>query len=132
MKQKINWFLIFLFLILPLAFAFGQNSNDKICRVYGKFQGVAYDSVVKVCSTTSSDAACKDLLDELKNSFDIAVSSREEYIESNVLGCTIVLQKLEDGILFTIESAVFYKDKLQSLYEVLANADDIDVNSENL
>lgn len=131
--MKIHKFhLSLLFLILPLTFVFGQNLNNNICRVYGKFQGVAYDSFVNICSKTSSNVACKDLLDELKNSFDMAVSSREEYIESNVLGCTIVLQKLEDGIFFTIESAVFYKDKLQSLYEVLTDADDIDVNSENL
>lgn len=123
--------LLLLFLVLPISLVVGQNPSDKICRVYGKFQGVAYDSVVKICSTTSSDVACKDLLDELKNSFDMAVSSRHEYVESNVLGCTIVLQKLEDGILFTIESAVFYKDKLQSLYEVLAGANDIEVKKAN-
>ena len=132
---KFTYALCLLVFMLPSSELVGQESNDNkenICRVYGKVQGMAYDRMVKICSATGSSESCKDLLEELKNSFNMAVSSKEEYIETNVMACNLTMNVLEDGIYFTIEGGFLMKEKLESLYDVLVSSEDVEVEKDGI
>ena len=99
-----------IFCILILTFfgtvCFAQVSNiDPICQVYGAVQGTGYDGFKKMCSKASSTEACENVLKALGDNFNMATLSREDYVQANVEGCKIVLQKTEDVIYWSIEGS---------------------------
>jgi len=109
-----------------------DDPKTSICRVYGKVQGIYFDAFTKACSTTSSDAACKDLMDELEKSFSIAVASREDYVAVNTVACDITLKKLQDGIMFTLETSSTAKAAMKDLFSKLKKIPGVTSLSSNL
>ena len=64
-----------------------------------------------------------DLLTELSRGLDIAVGSREEYVEVNTQGCIIVFQKIQNGIAVSVEAYSQTKAFMYEVYQRLAEFD---------
>lgn len=125
MKFKLSFFLLFQASIL----AYGQtNSNvEPICRVYGKVQGVYYDGFLKACYSVSSEAACKDLADELAKSMGIASAKRNDYDNANYESCRILHTAYEDGIEFILTATGKSITVLRELYWKLLGTPGVEI-----